>query len=236
MIFSSRRAAKRAREGKMPTSQSHEIQYFLAGVGVSFMIPAISNQVSRKTLIVLGGSILLAACLWPSLAPILPTTFVSSAQSVAVNFWAWFELLMILLAYLVFFAAYPSFRRYVTLPRLYAEDRAQLIKSLNVKDWNGTHKVQILYANRPRCRDFAEEISAILTEAGWTEPSPPSPPAFGTRMPREPLALRASLIGPASQARLKLSVAFREVGWEVASKQEASLRKYDYCMLFINGF
>lgn len=128
---------------------------------------------------------------------------------------------------------YASARTAIPLPdSISSEDQDHLVKSLH---WSNPSELQlqILYGDTYRCQHLAEQFSAIVSRAKWTQPSPPSPIAPGSDVGKG-IIIRSSLTDPAAIAANKFTVALREIGLNPEYERTPELRRFSSCLLYIN--
>jgi hypothetical protein len=220
----------------MQADKDHQVQMFLLTIAVEVLLAVIVSKFNKKILSGLSIALFILAGFWPSLNSNLSPELSASIVAVANNGWAWFELIMVAVIFLAL-KGYGPFSSLMHLPvPIPDEDKRHLRKELTPYNKDNLPKVQIIYANRTNSREFAHELSDILIEVGWVQIQPPSASSPFTKVPNAVLTIRSSHIDPALRSSIKLSVALQAIGLIVSRKEDPKLRKFDHCMLYVNGY
>jgi hypothetical protein len=113
------------------------------------------------------------------------------------------------------------------------DDQGILKKSLAVPNYEGPYRFQIIREDDARSREFADSLSAVLKSAKWTETTPVASPAPGYPLPLG-ITIRCGTVDPASAAGNSLVVSLREVGLTPDHVVDATLRAYDYIIIYVS--
>lgn len=114
------------------------------------------------------------------------------------------------------------------------EDQAILKKALTVDDFEkGQYRFQIIREDDDRSRKFGESLSLVLKNSKWVETTPITGPAPGYPLPLG-ITIRCGTVAPARDAGNSLAVFLREVGLHPDYVMDATLRTYDYIVIYIS--
>jgi hypothetical protein len=185
---------------------------------------------------------------WSSLKDGISASFHASLVSAASNAYVWLAMLGFVWIYLASYSLIGKPRIANPTPMgllleeaeskgslpdpISPEDREHLISAITPTS-TIEYKAQILYGPTEECALWAKNLGEILLEAKWKLVSPPAPFAMGIKVPRG-ISMRASLGGVSYYSRVTIKTALSEIGIASEKEDTAELRRYDYCIIYVN--
>jgi hypothetical protein len=204
------------------------------GLGIT---PFLAGRRGQLASIILGVLALSLALGWSTIKTHIGPELHLSLSAAASNAYVWLGMLAITWAYLAFasLSRPRNTKRFVPyiepdriLPESLQSDADVLVKKLGKRGL----RAQILYANGEKSVRLANELSEIFNRAEVAQPGPPMQIAPEVQM-KKGITVRSSHTDPSDNSGTVINLALMEIGIDAYRENDASLRRFDHCFVYI---